>query len=631
MKLCSLLLTSTLIIKCGSFLNNINIQSKPLSFYNIRYSTIQEEAQEQEQSQIFSEDEDEDDIDNDDINLQPIRRYKPIRRKRTPVIAIIGRPNVGKSALVNRIAGTQSGGAIVADESGITRDRTYRNAEFLGERFQIVDTGGLVFDDIDRDTGNGQELLFAKQIREQAMIALDESSAAIFVVDGQTGLTDMDSQLADFLRKDVLKDMPVLVAVNKCESEKMSIIQTAEFWKLGLGEPHAVSAIHGVGVAELLENIYEEVVEKKTAIPGFGSKVKNLKKAQDDVVKAYKGELEDDTEMDQFLRQYGLNTDDRVIKQYEDAMAAFDHEDYPEEINIAIIGRPNVGKSSLLNSIFGDNRAIVSPIAGTTRDSIDAIMERPPPPNTPNATSTLYRFIDTAGIRRKGKVAFGPEFYMVNRALRAIRRSDVVLLITDATAGITEQDRILAQKISIDGRACVILCNKWDAVTNKDTNTYQKSVQYIREELPQVKWAPIVFISATTGQRVNKIYSLVDTAIKAHRKRISTSVLNDILRDAILWQPPPVKRSGVQLKIYYCHQVSTRPPTIIVYVNNVKLVTDNYKRFLDRKFRESLSGFESTPIRWIFRGKRVRDMRKGVGNGDPGKSTGTNYPFPHAG
>ena len=561
-------------------------------------------------------------------NLQPIRRYKPIRKKRTPVIAIIGRPNVGKSALVNRIAGTQSGGAIVADESGITRDRTYRNAEFLGEKFQVVDTGGLVFDDIDREDGSGQELLFAKQIREQAMIALEESSAAILVVDGQTGLTDMDSQLADFLRKEVVKDMPVLVAVNKCESEKMAGVQSAEFWKLGLGTPHAVSAIHGVGVAEILEDAYKQIVQKETAIPGFGSKVKNLKKAQEDVVKAYKGELEEDTEMDQFLRQYGLNTDDRVIQQYEDAMAAFDHEDYPEEINVAIIGRPNVGKSSLLNSIFGDERAIVSPIAGTTRDSIDAVMERPPPKGS-NATSTLYRFIDTAGIRRKGKVAFGPEFYMVNRALRAIRRSDVVLLITDATAGVTEQDRILAQKISDDGRACVILCNKWDAVTNKDTNTYTKSIQFIRDELPQVKWAPIVFISALTGQRVNKIYSLVDTAIQAHRKRISTSVLNDILRDAILWQPPPVKRSGTQLKIYYCHQVSTRPPTIIVYVNNVKLVSDSYKRFLDRKFRESLTGFESTPIRWIYRGKRVRDMRK-VGNGDPGYSKGTNYPFPHA-
>ena len=301
-----------------------------------------------------------------------------------------------------------------------------------------------------------------------------------------------------------------------------------------------------------------------------------------------------------------------------------------EEINVAIVGRPNVGKSSLLNTIFGSNRAIVSDVAGTTRDSIDAIMERPPPASDPDGLPTIYRFVDTAGIRRKGKVEFGPEFFMVNRALRAIRRADVVLLVLDATAGVTEQDRILAQKVSDDGRACVIICNKWDAVIDKDSSTYDQSVKYFREELPQVRWAPILFVSAATGQRCGKIYDAVDGAVQAHRRRISTSVLNEVLRDAVLWQPPPARRNGAQAKIYYGSQVSTRPPTIVVFVNDPKLVNDNYRRYLDRKMRESLDGFESTPIRWMFRGRRVRDVTRNM-NGAPGDGgSGTSFPFPHA-
>lgn len=202
----------------------------------------------------------------------------------------------------------------------------------------------------------------------------------------------------------------------------------------------------------------------------------------------------------------------------------------------------------------------------------------------------------------------------------------------DATAGVTEQDRILAQKIADDGRACVIVCNKWDAVVDKDSDTYQKSVKYIRSEMPQVRWAPILFISAVTGQRVGKIYGAVDEAIQAHRKRISTSILNEVLRDAILWQPPPARRSGAQAKIYYCNQVSTRPPTVVVFCNDPKLVNDNYRRYLDRKFRESLDGFEATPIRWIFRGRRERDVMKSREmNGAPGDGgSGVSFPFPHA-
>jgi GTPase len=382
-----------------------------------------------------------------------------------------------------------------------------------------------------------------------------------------------------------------------------------------------------------LEHIFDSIAERKTAIDGFGTKVKKLMEAK--AIMNHKGPLPGEDETDYKMRKYGIgDASQKIIDQYDAAFAAFDEQERSEEINVAIIGRPNVGKSSLINSIFGDTRAIVSDVAGTTRDSIDAVMERPPPPGS-SELSTIYRFVDTAGIRRKGKVDFGPEFFMVNRALRAIRRADVVLLILDATAGVTEQDRILAQKISDDGRACVILCNKWDAVVDKDSTTYDKSIKYFRTELPQIKWAPILFISAATGQRVSKIYSVIDEAVGAHRKRISTSILNEILRDAVLWQPPPVKRSGAQAKIYYCNQVSTRPPTIIVFCNDPSLVNDSYRRYMDRKFRESLNGFEATPIRWIFRGRRERDVlmrgRNRSMNGNPGDGgSGSSNPFPHA-
>jgi len=580
----------------------------------------------------FDDDFDDDfDEPEEKVVTRPIRRSR--RKKTVPLIAIVGRPNVGKSALVNRIAGTQSGGAIVADEPGITRDRTYRPAEFLGEHIQVVDTGGLVFDDSDA--------LFAAEIREQAMIAIDEASAVILVVDGQVGLTSMDQQLAEFLRKDVSGQVPVLVAVNKCESETTGPVSASEFWNLGLGEPFPVSALHGVGTAELLEDMYAKIVKMGSSVPGFGTKAKVLEEAKALIktnvkVKGKTGKpvvkVKGESSADAYLREYGMGDSvDMAAKKYEDALAAFDSEAQPEEYNIAIIGRPNVGKSSILNTLFGSNRAIVSDKAGTTRDSIDAVLERPAPEGS-GELPTIYRFIDTAGIRKKGKIAFGPEFFMVNRALRAIRRADVALLVLDATTGVTEQDRILAQKISDDGRACVLVCNKWDAVADKDSDTFSKSVKYFRTELPQMRWAPILFTSAVTGQRCGKIYGAVDEAIQAHRKRISTAVLNEVLRDATLWQPPPSKRNGSQAKIYYCHQVSTRPPTIVVFCNNAGMINDGYRRYLDRKFRESLVGFEATPIRWIFRGRSTRDIAKNRSmNGDPGDGgRGTSFPFPHA-
>jgi GTP-binding protein len=365
----------------------------------------------------FDDDDDIDDGDDDESpekSSQPIRRYRSTKKE--PLIAVIGRPNVGKSALVNRIAGSQNGGAIVADESGITRDRTYRRAEFLGEIFQVVDTGGLVFDE-DPNT------LFAKEIRAQANIAISESSGVVMVVDGQTGLNPMDLAIAEFLRKEVLPKMPVWVAVNKCESEITGGLNAAEFWNLGLGEPIPVSALHGVGTAELLENMFDSIVKKGTAgISDFGLKVQRLKDAKLRMKTKKRLPGEDETEYK--MRKYGIgDIAQKVVTEYDEALKAFDQEERPEEINVAIIGRPNVGKSSLLNAIFGDTRAIVSEMAGTTRDSIDAAMERPA--DKEGGVPTIYRFVDTAGIRRKGKVDFGPEFFMVNRALRAIRRADV--------------------------------------------------------------------------------------------------------------------------------------------------------------------------------------------------------------
>ncbi|GMI41368.1 hypothetical protein TeGR_g7723, partial [Tetraparma gracilis] len=514
------------------------------------------------------------------------------------VIAVVGRPNVGKSALVNRLCATQSGGAIVADVSGITRDRTYRQGTFMNRDFEVIDTGGLVFDD--------REGLFLKEIKEQALIAIEEATSLLLVVDGQKGLSPMDSAVADFLRTEVLRKKPslgVFVAVNKCESERMGEAQAAEFWSLGLGKPKAISAIHGVGTAELLEAVFESVPERKP------------------------GELsEEEEETRAYLAEFGVGGVERAA----DTAPAEPEFQERETINVAIIGRPNVGKSSLLNNVFGASRAIVSDVAGTTRDSIDAVMEKRSG-NLDMAPSVLYKFVDTAGIRRKSKVEFGPEFFMVNRALRAIRRSDVCLLVLDATAGVTEQDRVLAQKIADDGRACLIVCNKWDAVANKDDTTYQKSVKYLREELPQVRWAPVLFISALTGQRVPKIYAAIDEAVVAHRKRFTTGVLNEVLREAVSYQPPPASRNGKTPKIYYANQVATRPPTVVVFCNEPDLIGDGYRRYIDRKFRESLQGFEATPIRWVYRGKRVRDlMRQGnTMTGNPGDGgSGKAYPFP---
>jgi GTP-binding protein len=377
---------------------------------------------------------------------------------------------------------------------------------------------------------------FLPLIREQAMLALSEASAAIFVVDGQSGLTAADETIADWLRQ---QPVPVLLAVNKCESSEQGLTQAMEFWELGLGEPFPVSGIHGSGTGELLDALITYIVPA--------------------------GEIPE-----------------------------------TEEIKVAIVGRPNVGKSSLLNAFVGENRSIVSPISGTTRDAIDMVVER---------NGKTYRLIDTAGIRKKKNVEYGPEFFGINRAFKAIRRADVVLLVIDAVDGITEQDQKLAGRIDEEGRACVIVINKWDAV-EKDSYTIYEFESNFKERLNFIDWAETIFVSAQTGQRVEKILDLVNTAAEQHKRRVTTAVINEVLQEAISWLSPPTTRQGRQGKIYYGTQVSSQPPAIALFVNEPKRFNDNYRRYIERQFRKQL-GFTGTPVRLFWRGKKVREMEAG--------------------
>lgn len=442
-----------------------------------------------------------------------------------PIVAIIGRPNVGKSTLVNRLAGEQT--AIVHDEPGVTRDRTYMPSFWNDREFMVVDTGGLVFND---DTE------FLPLIRQQALIALAEACSAIFVVDGQTGPTPADEEIAGWLRQ---QPVPVLLAVNKCESPDLGAMQAADFWGLGLGEPFPISAIHGSGTGELLDELIQHIPV-----------------------------VEDEPETN-------------VIK-------------------VAIIGRPNVGKSSLLNVFVGEERAIVSPISGTTRDAIDTVVER---------NGQTYRLIDTAGIRKKKHIEYGTEFFSINRAFKAIRRADVVLLVLDAQDGATEQDQKLAGRILEEGRACIIVVNKWDTV-EKDSYTIYDYEKALQERLHFTEWADTIFVSALTGQRVEKVLELVNQAAEAHKRRVSTSVINEVLTDAVSWHSPPASRGGRQGKIYYGTQVTSEPPTIALFVNEAKRFNENYRRYIERQFRQQL-GFKGTPIRLLWRSKKVRDMEGG--------------------
>ncbi len=442
-----------------------------------------------------------------------------------PSIAIIGRPNVGKSTLVNRLC--QSNDAIVFDKPGVTRDRTYQNASWGGREFQIVDTGGLVFED------NSE---FLPEIRTQVFLALEEASVALFVVDGNQGVTDGDLSIAKWLRNSSCK---TIVVVNKCESTSLGISLAAEFWKLGLGEPYPVSAIHGSGTGDLLDLVINGLPED-------------------------------------------LNL-----------------EDQEDKIMMSIIGRPNVGKSSLLNAICGEKRAIVSDISGTTTDSIDTLIKK---------DSHLWKIVDTAGIRRKKNVKYGTEFFGINRAFKSIDRSDVCVLVIDAVDGVTDQDQKLAGRIEEQGRACVIVVNKWDLVEKNNYTIYQ-SEKELRSKLYFLHWSKMIFISALTGQRVENIFEHALSAVTQHRMRVTTSVVNEVLKEALGWKSPPTKRSGKQGRLYYGTQVKNQPPTFTLFVNDPKLFGITYRRYIEKQIRLNL-GFEGSPIILLWRGKQQRDLEK---------------------
>mmetsp|Transcript_7559 Transcript_7559/g.46495 ORF Transcript_7559/g.46495 Transcript_7559/m.46495 type:complete len:513 (-) Transcript_7559:1105-2643(-) len=471
------------------------------------------------------------------------------RKRHLPRVAIVGRPNVGKSALFNRITG--GGAAIVHDEAGVTRDRSYVDAAWEGRKFTVVDTGGVLrlgggdVSPSEREMAewNAEEDLgLPAMVELQAKIAMQESNVAVLVVDGQQGVTQADRDIVQWLRRD-LPTLPVLLAVNKCESTTKGEMQALEFWELGM-EPRAVSAISGYKVAELLDDVVSYFPEE---------------------------EIENEEEEE---------TDEET-----------------EPVALAIVGRPNVGKSSLLNAITGENRCIVSPKSGTTRDAIDMEFTA--------STGERFKLIDTAGIRKKAAVASSKdrkEELSVNRAIRAIRRADVVALVLDALQGPTEQDFRLAELIVQEGRACIIVINKWDTVEEKDSNTAAQYEKNLRVQLRNLDWAPVVFSSALTGQRVQKVLNAALQAGKQHRTRITTSTLNMVLEEATNWKSPPAGKNGKRGKVYYGTQVAVKPPTFVLFVNQTDAFNDSYKRFMEKQFRENV-GFPGTPIRIFWRGK----------------------------
>ena len=450
-----------------------------------------------------------------------------------PVVALVGRPNVGKSTLFNRLVGERL--AIVDDTPGTTRDRIFADSEWNGVTFTVVDTGG-----IDPIHGGRTPLSigsadFIEQIRAQATIAIREADVILLLVDGQTGPTSSDEEVAQILRRnqkivDGQPFPPVLLVVNKCESavERASV---AQFYELGLGEPRAISAVHGTDTGDLL----------------------------DEVVKAFPKQAEEPAD---------------------------------DSVKIAIAGKPNAGKSSLLNRLVGEERAIVSPIAGTTRDAVDTKMQ---------FDGVDITLIDTAGIRRRGRIDPGVEKYSVLRAFKAIERADVVLLMIDAQEGITAQDTHIAGYILDEWKSCVVLVNKWDAV-EKDSYTMDAFTQKVRQELNFMDYVPILFISAKTGQRVDQVLPLALQVQEERLVRLTTSKLNDVLTRAQDDHPAPT-HAGQQLKIYYGTQVRSDPPTFVMFVNNPKLMHFTYLRFLENRIREEY-GFLGTPIKLAAKGRK---------------------------
>ena len=438
-----------------------------------------------------------------------------------PVVAIVGRPNVGKSTFFNYIVGKRI--SIVEDTPGVTRDRIYADANWRGMDFTVIDTGGIEPESED---------LIVSQMRNQADIAISMADVIVFVTDIKRGITNADNEIALMLRK---SKKPIVLVCNKADNFGKTSDDIYEFYNLGLGDPHPVSSINALGIGDVLDAIYEELPKN-------------------------------DNEED----------DSTVIK-------------------VALIGKPNVGKSSLVNKILGENRVIVSNIAGTTRDAIDSEFEN---------SYGKYVFIDTAGIRRKSKVTENLERYSVMRTSLAIERSDVCIFMIDANEGVTEQDAKIAGEAHEAGKGIIIAVNKWDEY-EKDNNTVEKYKKEIYNKLSYLSYAPIIFISAKTGQRVEKLYELINAVASQNAMRVSTSVLNQVLNEAIAIVQPPTDK-GKRLKIFYMTQASTKPPTFVVFVNDKQLFHFSYERYLVNQLRKEFV-LTGTPIRIIVREKRDKD------------------------
>lgn len=436
-----------------------------------------------------------------------------------PIVAVVGRPNVGKSTLFNKLAGQRI--SIVEDTPGVTRDRIFAEVEWLNKYFTLIDTGG-----IEKDNGD----IILSQMRNQAMLAVDMAHIIIFVVDGKSGLTAADKEVAQILRK---TNKPVLLAVNKIDSMKQ-MDNVYDFYELGLGVPYPISSANSMGLGDLLDEVVEQFPE-------------------------------------------GLNTE------------------YDEDIiRVAITGKPNAGKSSILNNILGENRVIVSPIAGTTRDAIDTYFEK---------DGQQYLLIDTAGIRRKSKVYERVEKFSVIRSMSAVERADVVLIVIDATEGVTEQDTKVAGIAHDEGKGCIFIVNKWDLI-EKDNKTLGNYTKEIREKFPFMMYAPVLFVSALTNKRMEKVLETVDRIAAEHSKRVTTSALNDVIGEAVMLNQPPSDK-GKRLKIYYGSQTGTKPPKFTLFINDKKLTHFSYQRYLENKIRENF-GFEGTSIQFEYREKNKR-------------------------
>lgn len=439
-----------------------------------------------------------------------------------PIVAIVGRPNVGKSTLFNIFANSRI--SIVEDTPGVTRDRLYADTEWLDNEFMMVDTGGIEIMNTDK---------IAVSIRQQAQIAIAEADVILFVCDARAGITHEDAEVAKMLRQ---SKKPIVLAINKADSPKQEM-EIFEFYNLGIGEPIPVSAANHLGLGDLLD----AVVEKFPETSAYG---------------------EDGNE---------------------------------DEIKVALIGRPNVGKSSIFNTLVGEERSIVSDVAGTTRDAIDTPVIR---------EGQKFLFIDTAGMRRKARIDEPIEKYSIIRSLRAVDRSDVVLMVIDAIDGVTEQDKKIAGYAHEAGKGIVLVVNKWD-LYDKDNTSTLRYTENLRRELVFMQYAPVVFVSAMTKQRIHRLPEVIHYVAEQNAMRISTSVLNQVVEDAIAINPPPTEK-GQRLKILYATQVKIKPPTFVIFVNEPEIMHFSYQRYLENKLREAF-GFEGTPLQMISRGKNEEE------------------------